>query len=85
MAEEFHEIIKSRFNPDFTIDAVFDDGQARHYNAVPYLKDHHYDEVLSFELFSHPMHPKGFGICWTENSDIDSDWIYYDGVPIAPF
>ena len=84
--KEVIKIKKIRFNDDFTIDAVFENGEAKRYNALPYIgKVPMFKCLLEIELFKKPREITESAIHWNDKADITWDWLYEDGVEINPF
>lgn len=83
------EIKRVRLNDDYTIDTVFDDGKAKRFDMKKFIDDSHpkafIRELLDKSIFLHPKEVDSSFISWSWKSDICWEWLYFDGIDIAPF
>ena len=85
----YKEIKRIRLNDDYTIDIVFDDGKAKRFDMKKFIDDSHpkafIRELLDKSIFLHPKEVDSSFISWSWKSDICWEWLYFDGIDIAPF
>lgn len=65
-----------KFNDDYTLDTVFEKGEAKRFNMLPYIEHHPMCKSLkNFEVFKNSERIIHSAIHWNDNEDITWDWI----------
>jgi hypothetical protein len=84
---EEHPMRRIRYNDDFTLDVLFWNGEARHFDMVKYAEKRSFCRHLQddLHLYQHPYRNTENAIRWDDKADTTSEVIYFDGVPIEPF
>jgi len=72
------EVIKVVAKPDFTLEAEFENGEARHFDMRPYLKYPAYSALKDANLFMRAHVELGV-VVWNDEIDLSPDTLYFAG------